>query len=422
LTLGFGDILNQILKITCETMNAHSGTIILVNDVNKQLDMVSSYGLPYNYIERVYELAKKFDMPIGTSPSGIVFETGNYYIVPNIFKEPRDKPWAELAKELGFSSQIFTPMKKGSKVIGTLNVYNAKVHDFTDEEINFANIAASQATSVVQNARLCNRLKKNIIVLKDYEQNLQKKIKESHDKLYESEAKFQKLFDNANDCIYTINLEGQFLSANNAVAKAMKCTSVEEVLKSNMSKWMTPESLKQATKFIQEVITEEDYYNKSVIIEIIRKDGKHVWFEHKARPLKDENNNIIGLHGIGRDITEKIRLERELRESEEKYRELFENAQFAMYVVNNDGNFLNMNQSGFQQLGYSREEVIGNNISKFVTPESLKIVQERQKKRLLGEIVNQTDVIEIVCKDGEHRWIEINDRETGNSWHSKGYY
>jgi PAS domain-containing protein len=99
-----------------------------------------------------------------------------------------------------------------------------------------------------------------------------------------------------------------------------------------MSKWMTPESLEKAKTFLQEILTEKDYYNKSVIIEIICKDGKHVWFENKARPLKDENYNIIGIHGIGRDITEKIRLELELKKSEEKFRDLFENAQYAMYV------------------------------------------------------------------------------------------
>jgi len=195
------------------------------------------------------------------------------------------------------------------------------------------------------------------------------------------------------------------------VAKAMKCTSIEEVLSSNMSKWMTPESLEKAKKFIQEVLTEENYYNKSVIIEIIRKDGKHVWFEHKARLLKDEKNNIIGLHGIGRDITEKIRLELELKKSEEKFRDLFENAQYAMYVLDPEGNFLKINQVGLQIIGYTKEEVTGSNISKIVTPESLKIVQELKQKCLRGEIMYQTGVLEIVCKNGEHRWIEINNRD-----------
>jgi PAS domain S-box-containing protein len=229
-------------------------------------------------------------------------------------------------------------------------------------------------------------------------------------KLKESEAKYRELFDNASDCIYTIDLDGQFLAANNSVVRAMKCTSLEEVLVSNMSRWMTPESLEKAIKFIQEVITEEDYYNRSVVIEIIRKDGKHVWFEHKARPIKDNDNNIIGLHGIGRDITEKTRLEQELKESEAKYRELFENAQDAMYVLDTEGNFLKMNRIGLRILGCTKEEVIGTNISKWLTQESLKIVEERRKKRRSGEIITQTDTLELVSKNGEHRWVEIKTR------------
>jgi PAS domain S-box-containing protein len=352
----------------------------------------------------------------------------------------------------------------------------------------------------------------------------------------ESYSQYKELIDYASDCIYTIDLNGQFLTANDSLIKAMKCDSVEEVLGSNMSKWMTPESLVKAKQFIQELITQKDYYNRTVETEIIQKDGKHVWFEHKARPIKDNNNNIIGLHGIGRDITEKkrleqelkeseekyrdlfenandfiythdlkgtilninkigslmlgateeeiigsnlrewlapasieifedrvrkiflnqpieqpvviegmtkngerkwgeattrlikdgnkivgvhgifrditdrIRLQKELKESEEKYRDLFENAQDAMYVLDNELNFLKMNKIGIEILGFTKEEVIGSNISRWVTPESLRIINERRKKSLSGEKVSPTDILEIVCKNGEHRWVEIRNR------------
>jgi PAS domain S-box-containing protein len=321
ISLEFNDILQRILKITCEGTGAKSGTIMLVDELDNNIRMVASYGLPQNYIERVYEAAKKAGVEISSSPSGTVLETGKYYLVPNTFEEPKNKPFNDLPRELGFSSMIYTPMKKGLKVIGLLNAYWAEPRQFTDEEINFVTIAASQASSVVQNARLCSRLKHNVRELKQYKENLEDKIKETHKKLFESEAKYRELFENASDCIYTVDLEGQFLGVNDILVKAMKCDSTEEVLVSNMSKWMTPESLEKAIKFMHEVITEEDYYNKSVVIEIIRKDGKHVWFEHKARPLKDKNNNIIGLHGIGRDITEKVRLEKELIDSYEKLKE-----------------------------------------------------------------------------------------------------
>jgi PAS domain S-box-containing protein len=282
ISLEFDTILKQILKITCCSMKALSGTIMLVEKESGELRMVSSYGFPDNYPEIVHEAAKKAGVNLTFSPSGTVLETGKYYLVPDIFKEPKTKPWYDITREIGFSSIIYNPMKDGKNVFGLLNIYWADPRIFTDDEINFAIIATSQAASLVQNARMCTRLKNSIQELNGYKEHLEENIKKANIALYESEV---------------------------------------------------------------------------------------------------------------------------------KYRELFENAPYAMYVVNNEGNFLNMNQGGLQQLGYSREEIIGNNISKFVTPESLKIVQERQKKRLLGEILHQTDVIEIVCKDGEHRWIEINDRE-----------
>src|SRR5659263_755748 len=154
-TFEFSNILNHILKITCESMNAHSGTMMLIDEVTKQLKMAASYGLPCDYIDRVYELAKKFNMPITTSPSGVVLETGKYYLVPNVFEEPRDKPWVGLANELGFSSQIFTHMKKGAKVIGLLNIYNAQVHEFTDEELSLIHISEPTRLGMISYAVFC---------------------------------------------------------------------------------------------------------------------------------------------------------------------------------------------------------------------------------------------------------------------------
>ena len=225
----------------------------------------------------------------------------------------------------------------------------------------------------------------------------------------ESCALYRDLFENANDCIYTINLEGQFLAVNNSLVKIMKCDSAREVLESNMSKWMTPESLEKAKEFIQEVITGKDYYDKSVEIEIIRKDGKHVWFEHKARPIKDENNSIIGLHGIGRDITNKIRLEQELKESEAKYRRLFENANDGIYAHDMQGNFTSVNKTALRILGENDEKnVVGAHISRWLTPDSLKIALDALKKAVSHEITNASLNLEIIRPNNEHRWIETN--------------
>lgn len=179
ITLEIKEILQNILEIVCKTINAHSGTIMLVDEATDELRMAASYGLGQDYPERVHEAAREAGVPLTYSPSGSVLKTGKYYIVPNVYEEPRGNPWLHLTKELGFSSIIFTPMKRGLKVIGLLNVYMAEVHQFSEDEIDFVSIAASQAASVVQNARMCSRLNNNILELEQYEGRLEEKIEEA---------------------------------------------------------------------------------------------------------------------------------------------------------------------------------------------------------------------------------------------------
>ncbi len=311
----FDKILQNILEITCETMKAHSGTIMLVDETIGELRMVASYGLGEDYPKRVHEAAKEAGVPLTYSPSGIVLRTGKHYIVPNVFEEPKGKPWLHLTKELGFSSIIFAPMKKGSGVIGMLNVYMAQVHQFTDEEIDFVTIAASQASSVVQNARICGKLRKNITELNEYKEHLEDKVKNAYKELYESEERYRDLFENANDSIYIYDSEGYFKEVNTTALKLLGCTK-EEIIGTHISKWITPESLRTTRDALKKQISGE-IVEKPIILEVICKNGEHRWMEIKRRLIKD-CDRIVAVHGIGRDITEKRKLEQELDEYRRK--------------------------------------------------------------------------------------------------------
>ncbi len=146
-----------------------------------------------------------------------------------------------------------------------------------------------------------------------------------------------------------------------------------------------------------------------MIRQIITKSGECRWAEIRSCVIKN-GDSIVGFHGMVRDITEKIKLGQQLKESEAKYRELFENAQDAMYVLDTEDNFLKMNQVGLRILGCTKEEVIGTNISRWLTQESLKIAEDRRKKWNSGETVDKADTLELVSKNGEHRWVEIKTR------------
>ena len=255
---------------------------------------------------------------------------------------------------------------------------------------------------VAHKLTIINGKNKVVSVTKNITEN-----KELESFLKESEAKYKDLFENAEDIMYTIDNQGFIRTINKSGVKSLGGEK-EEIIGSHISKWLTPESLKSSMDILAKQMSGE-FLEETVLIEVITKDGTLKWGESKTRILKD-GDTINGVHGIVRDITEKIKLEQELKESEAKYRDLFDNAQDAMYVLDKKCNVLKMNQKGLEMLGCAKEEVIGKSIFIWLTPESIKIIEERRKKHIAGEPLKKTEVIEIISRNGEHRWIEIKTR------------
>ncbi len=239
----------------------------------------------------------------------------------------------------------------------------------------------------------------------------------------ESEEIYRELFENAADPMYINSFDGYIMDINRAGIEKLGCSAKEEVIGTHVSRWFTPESLRLTQETLRKRISGEPA-DDPMIRQIVTKSGECRWAEIRSRLIKD-GDRVVGFQGIARDITDKMELEQkvkdyqkqleksyeEVKKSEGKYRDLFENAQDVMYVVDTEGIVLKMNQVGLRILACPKEEVIGRNISKWLTPESIEIVDERRKKLCSGEMVDQTDILEVVCKNEEHRWVEIKIRE-----------
>ncbi len=108
-------------------------------------------------------------------------------------------------------------------------------------------------------------------------------------------------------------------------------------------------------------------------------------------------------------IVERERAEVALRKSEERYRELFENAKDAIYVHDLDGNYLSINRAAEELSGYTREEIVGHNFVEFIAPEHVDFVRNTFCAKLAqqGETSYEVDVI---TKDGRRVPVEVSSR------------
>ncbi|CAG0970080.1 Sporulation kinase E [Methanosarcinales archaeon] len=346
---------------------------------------------------------------VGSSFNGIAItdEQGNFEYVNDFFLEIIDWPEEELIgqsfmkifPEAGqeFIQECWKEFQKGIE-IPYLTMIRSKSGEIKYIHISHSKVEIGGKKQYVSLIKDIPGKKKS----DDYREN--KKLELA---LKESEERYRDIFENAIDAMYINDIEGYILNMNKAGLEALGC-SAEDVIGTHASRWFTPESTRLTMGTVRKKILGKPVEDP-MIRQVITKSGEHRWVEIRSRIIK-KGDSILGYHGIGRDITEKIELEQKLKESEAKYRELFENAQDAMYVIDTRGNFLKLNHVGLRILNCTKDEVIGTNISKWLTQESLKIVKERREKLNSEEIVDKTDILELVGKNGEHRWVEIKTR------------
>ena len=230
--------------------------------------------------------------------------------------------------------------------------------------------------------------------------------KKADKELHLSETKYRKLHQSMRDAFVSVDMAGNIQDYNESYLNMLGYAS-EEINTLNY-KDITPEKwhMIEADIVKNQILTEG--YSHIYEKEYRRKDGTVFPVELRTTLITDTEGVPIGMWAIVRDITERNRRGKELRESEVRFRMLAENAQDMIYRMSlPDGKYEYVNPASFDLNGFSPEEHYNGTVQlkNLIHPDFSSYLNEQWEKLLQGEVADSYEY-KIIHKDGSERWLQ----------------
>jgi PAS domain S-box-containing protein len=212
----------------------------------------------------------------------------------------------------------------------------------------------------------------------------------------QAQALLASIVESSDDAIHSVSLDGTILSWNRG-AEMLFGYSRQEAIGQSAAILAPPgqsDELRQILGAVRDGFSICPFERA-----LLGKDGCAIDVQVSISPIRNPAGQVVGVSGIARDIRDRVRAERKLRESEERLREVFEHAPFGLCVTGLDGRIIQANAALCRMLGYSAEELPGISWAQLTHPDDLgsflrRVEQWRQEPE--------------ACLDAEKRYIHRN--------------
>ncbi len=249
-------------------------------------------------------------------------------------------------------------------------------------------------------------------ILVTYEDITIRKIAEQ--KLKESEEKYRGILENIKESYFEVDLHGNFTFFNDALCE-LQGVSREELMGTNYTNFVDENNKKKIFEVYSDVF-ETGNPKSNFQYQFRKKNGEEITCESSVYLRYDSDGHRIGFRGLARNITEKFFLEQKIKDSEEKYRTIFNSSPDYIFITDIKGNILDMNPALLERIGMTLEEVRNKNFSEFYAGDKI------SNLRSVGDLIasgNEIKGVEIKAKTikGDIFEYEVNSvplKEAGN--------
>ena len=237
------------------------------------------------------------------------------------------------------------------------------------------------------------------------------RLKKTQDELQEQKIAYQTLVDNATDAIWTTDMLLRFTYASPAGLELSGYT-LEEILGHPVAELLTPASLKKAREVFLEELAIEGRQKEHVrrpprLIELeqVRKDGSIIWTDVHMSFLRGPDGQPSGIIGISHDISQRKRVEKELKEAKAFTESTLNSITDIFYSFDLSGKFLSWNKTFSRISGYSDQELSSKKPMNFFLGEDIQRIAEAVE-RIYKEGTAKTEA-NFVLKDGRQILCEF---------------
>ena len=286
--------------------------------------------------------------PMGEGINGLAARDGRPIWTSDYLTDqriPLEKDDITTANRLGLRGMAAAPLRSPAEgVIGTLAISYRKPRSFEPEDLDVLQALADQAAIAIANSNLVERLT-------------------------DSERRYRHLVQNSPDMIWSIGSDAAFTFLSDTCER-LTGWRPEELLGRHFGALVHSSSREVAELNWVETFTSPSQEVRGRV-NLLRRDGSPLPAEFTAMATLDGDGNFVGVNGSVRDMTETDRLERELRESENRYRDLASSSPDMVFATDPQGHYTFVSDAATSILGWDLEEAIGRPFIDYVPEHAL---------------------------------------------------